>query len=457
MRRIDTMPHDTQLPQLQVVTDAEIMKDVFQEKLPGFSENELRIDRLKLIQFSYHPGKSCTIGYLLKVKDLSAAKEGNQIFFAVMRPGADIESRYADALHQGLVEPEFDPPIYALPELDMILWGFPNDAKMKQLPHILNPESFAELAVANWARLGLPPEIMLKNVFSEVVKYVPQMRCTIRHTLTLSTGEKLTLYSKTFITKNFAERTYLTMHELWKATVEHKEELFIPEPVFYQKETNTMFMRSVGGRNADAELGNIDLNAAAARIGRGLARVHDCNIEGLPALSDHVIVAKLAQAEELLSNSDDAFKTRVEAIVEKLLKQYPILTPVENVPIHGGFRISQLLLVDGDFALIDFDDFLMGNPLTDIASFAAHLLYLPLKNHLAMDESYEAIRHFSRAYDQQSNRALPADQLAWHIAAQLVGKQAKKCVRLGKKNYHQMVNQLLGMAEDVISGRMTLI
>ncbi len=456
MPRIDEMPYDPQLPQLNTVTDTATMREVFQEQLPGFAENRLLINRLKLIQFSYNPGKRCSVGYLLAVRDIIEDKEGHQIFFGVMKPESNIRERLANAIHDDLVEPEFGPPVFALPQLDMVLWGFPNDAHMKQLPLMIDNTAFAETLQQHWDCFRLSPEVQLKNTFTEVVKYVPQSRCTLRHKLHLSNSSDLIIYSKTFATRNFSKRTYLTMQALWNATRNHTNEMYIPEPFFYKTETNTIFMRGVSGENLDSHLDKIDLPSAVAGIGSGLARIHRCEVEDLPVQNDHIAVAKLAQAETFLSKSDAAFKPRVEAITEDLLKRYHNLTPVEPTPIHGAFRLSQLLLVNGNFVLIDFDDFLMANPILDITSFIGHLLYLTLKGKLPAEECYVAIPRFCQAYEKQASRKLPEDQLIWHTAAQLVSKQAKKCVRLGKKDYHKTVNRLFDMAEGILGGEIKL-
>jgi len=216
-------------------------------------------------------------------------------------------------------------------------------------------------------------------------------------------------------------------------------------------------MKGINGVNADTHVGNLDLNPACEKLGAALAGIHQCTIEGLPGRSDRSILAKLDNAEEILGNVDTNYRLRVAAINKALQEKYHDLTRVAPVPIHTSFRLSQLLLVDDEFALIDFDSYLMGNPVSDVASFVAHLLYLPLKNKITLEQGRSAITHFCRAYETHTPWGLPQDTLAWQTAAELVGKHAKKCVKLAKKNYHKTVDQLLTMAENILYGKMKLM
>jgi aminoglycoside phosphotransferase (APT) family kinase protein len=168
-------------------------------------------------------------------------------------------------------------------------------------------------------------------------------------------------------------------------------------------------------------------------------------------------MSQLAAAEEMLGSFDAAYKPRVEAIADALWEKYPGLTQVAPTPIHSAFRLSQWLLVNGKLALIDFDTFLLGNPISDVASFVAHLMYLQLKGKLAPEQSRSAIRRFCRAYAERAPWGLPADVLAWQTAAHLVAEQAKKCIRLAKKNCRHTVEQLLSLAADIILGKSTLM
>ena len=456
MFQIAAMPVDLQLPQLQVVMDGAAMHEVFQRRLPGFAEGRLRLDNLKLMRMTYTPGKECRIGYTLRVKDLASGRAGEQIFFAIAAPRSDIESRYAQARHERRVQPEFGPAIFLLPEVHLVLWGFPNDPGLKQLPQLFDQNALAECIRKFWDCLHFPSDRKLNSAATILVKYVPELRCTLRHDLRLDEAGELVIYSKTFQPGTGGELIFRNMQALWNAPVCRSGEIIIPEPLFFVAEMNTFFMRGLEGVNADENLETLDLDRVAAEMGTALAGIQQCRLEDLPDCPEQDAVAEVDDAERILGRVAAAYSPRVKTIAETLREKYTGLTPVPPAPMHSAFRISQFLLVDGKLALIDFDDFMLGNPITDVASFVAHLLYWPLKGKITPEQSRSAIRHFCRAYAAHAPWGLPADVFAWQTAAHLVGKQAKKCIKRTKQRYRDIVDQLLILAADVLEGRLKL-
>jgi aminoglycoside phosphotransferase (APT) family kinase protein len=457
MHRIAPIADDPQFPQLPVVTNKSAMQDIFQRQLPGFAEGRLEIERLKLKRFTYTPGKECRICYSLRVKDVDTGGEGEQIFFAMVEPNGFTAAKYTQAQRETCVRANFGPAVHWLPQLNMVLWGFPNDPRLKQLRSLVDRGALAELLQKYWHCFGLPPAVRLCGVATTLVKYVPELRCTLRHQLRLDQAGDLVIYSKTFGHRANSELIFKIMQALWKAPVFQSGEVMIPEPLFFADEMNTIFVRGLEGANADENLANLDLDRTAAVIGAALAGIHQCRIDDLRHRPEHYMMSQLAAAEQTLVNFDGAYKPGVEVIIHALREKHAGLTHVAPAPIHTAFRLSQWLLVEGKLALIDFDTFLLGNPISDVASFTAHLLYLSIKGEITQERSRSAIRHFCRAYAAHAPWGLPADVLAWQTAAHLVAEQAKKCIRLAKKNCRQTVEQLLRLAADVIDRKTSVM
>jgi hypothetical protein len=450
------MPEDAQLPQLQAVMDGAAMQNVFQRRLPGFAEGRLRIDGLKLTRMTYTPNKACRICYTLRVHDMISGREGDQILFGKTAANDEIENRREQAQRETCALPEFGPALYVLPELNFVLWGFPNDPTLKQLRQLFDKNALCGCFRKFWDRFHFPPNVKLNDVATELVKYVPELRCTLRHELRLDETGDPAVYSKTFSHKTGGEQIFKTMLACWNAPVCQSGEILIPEPLFLVDEMNTFFMRGLAGTNADENLAALDLDRLVAEIGVALAGIQQCHFEDLSECADQDAMSEVAEAEKVLGSFDAAYTPRVAAIAEALREKFPGLTKMPPAPVHSAFRISQFLLVDGKLALIDFDDFLLGNPITDVASFVAHLLYLPLKGKITPAQSRSAIRHFCEAYAARAPWGLRADVFAWQTAAHLVGKQAKKCIKRTKQHYRDIVDQLLVLAADILDGRLGL-
>ena len=78
------------------------------------------------------------------------------------------------------------------------------------------------------------------------------------------------------------------------------------------------------------------------------------------------------------------------------------LSQVPTRPIHGAFRLSQLLVSANGMGLIDFDSCARGSPAFDAGSFVAYLVYLRHKRKLAPERSLACIRSFYRAYAESA-------------------------------------------------------
>jgi hypothetical protein len=463
MAPILTIPDDAHFPQSEVITNKQAMKEIFQERLPGFAEGRLQIDALDLLHFHYKPGARCEVCYALQVKDLTTGRAGSQILSGVVKPNGAAAKKYAKAQIEAHFQPEFGPAIHFFSDLKMLLWGFPNDPRLKQLPQLLDhrrrleifrsalPRFVADAAPRSAGQSGalqFPPEIKLAEAATKLIKYAPADRCTLRHDLRLSNGKALTIYSKTFNHKTDGAQIFKIMQALWNDLLRgHAGALMIPEPLFFVAELNTLFVNGLEGKNLDEHLAEIDLNKIAAAIGAGLARLQQCRLEELSLYFDHEMLSAVGEVAE----ASEIHHTAVSAIVKTLREKYSTLTPITPAPIHGAFRLSQLLLVNDKLALIDFDGFRCGNPLVDVGSFVAHLLYLPLREKLTMEQSRAAVRHFCRAYAEAAPWGLPADVLAWQTAAHLIGQQAKKCLTLAKKNHPVKISVLIDCANAILA------
>jgi aminoglycoside phosphotransferase (APT) family kinase protein len=448
---------DAVFPQLRLVTDAHAMKEVFQREFPGFSDGRLELRSVTLMQVRYEPGKKCHLCYRLKVKNLATGNVRRPTCFAIVEPNGEAEAQYAKAQRQIHFQPKLLPAVHFLPELNMILWGYPNDPKLKHLHRLINRNSFKELLQGFWNALHLPPQAKLTRIITRRIKYVPRDRCTLRHRLYFDGAERLVIFSKMLNQKTSGELIFKTMQTLWNAPVCQSGAFLIPEPLFFSREMNTIFVRGLKGKNADDHLAELDLNRVAAEVGAGLAGIHQCRIDGLPEQGDAHVMSQMGEAEEILGKFEASYRPRVAALTKTLRDRHPQLPPLAAAPIHSAFRLSQFLIVEGKLALIDFDDFILGNPIADVASFVAHLLYLPLKGELSPERSRAAIREFCRSYAAAAPWGLPNEVFVWQSAAHLLGKQAKKCIRLAKENHAEKVQQLLSLAAAVLEGKERLI
>ncbi|MEK7729129.1 MAG: aminoglycoside phosphotransferase family protein [candidate division KSB1 bacterium] len=465
MAFVAKLPEDARLPQLAVATDLAAMQNLLQKSLPGFAEGRRLVDKLEITACDYKPGRKCSLSYKLHVSDLQTGKTGQQILIGVMDANGGALQKMARMQNGALTAPEFVPSLHLLPEQKILLWGFPNDPKIKHLSALVAPERLRVLLHEHWSALKLPPEITLREVRTSVVKYAPQTRCTLRHVLFLETADglqhsELVLYSKIFSSKTSVKPLFRKLQALWQAPVCHSGALLIPEPVICDATLNVIFQRGLQGRNVDQLLPHADLAAIAASSGAMLAQFHQTAFERLEQRSPEHELYDCEKILARLAESAPEHLARAQKLEGELRERFARLTPLAPAPLHGAFRLTQLLLVEDRLALIDFDDLVQGNPISEVGGFIAYLLYLPLKGLSTEAQCHTAIANFCNAYRTHAPWGLPQDALQWYTAAYLLCRETKKCLeksnKVSKRDYEGMIAKLLALAEEIGAGRMQL-
>ena len=433
------------------------MKEIFQRQLPGFAEGRLEVERLKIADISYKPGKKCRISYVIRFKDIVSGAAARQTFVAEVEPNGGAEAMYSETQKHDQYTPQYGPAIHLLPELKMVLWGFPNDPVLNHLSELWDSKTLFDFISRHLGDFRLPKRAMPIDVQTHRVKYVAEERCTLRHTISFENAESLIIYSKSLNDKQKAQQIFATIRTLWESDVCRSGKIMIPEPFLFDPRLRTVFVRGLDGVNADKDLERIDIDSAATRIGQAIAGIHQCFLGDLPNGSEQYLVSQVDKTAKILEKTDTTSHSRVATISRTLREKSSGLTHLAPTPIHGAFRLSQLLFVGNKFALIDFDGFVMGNPISDVASFVAHLLYLPLKGVLTSEDSLAGVREFCGSYKATTPWGLPTDVLVWQTAAHLVGKQAKRCLKRGKTDRVRTVARLLDLTEDILSGELSLL
>lgn len=456
---------DAQLPQLAVATDPVAMRDILQKHLPGFSEGRFKLEKLEITDMDYKPGRKCHVSYGLHVSEKSHGKQGYQILVGMLEPNGGAAHKFAKMQNGSLHAPEFVPPLHFLPEHDMLLWGFPNDPKIKKLAAVTVPERLLALLEEHRSALNLPGQFVLREVETIVVKYAPQTRCTLRHVLQLETRSGLgrsqvVLYSKMFSPKVSVKPLFRKLQTLWQSPVCRGGALLIPEPLLCEAQLNVIFQRGLHGRNLDEVLSEVDLLNIAAESGAMLAQFHQTAFERLELRAPEHELYECEKNLARIAQSAPENLARAQRLDAELRRRFPQLPALPSTPIHGAFRLTQLLLVEGRLALLDFDDLIRGNPVSDVGGFVAYLLYLPLKDLISEAQSRAAVRGFCRRYREQSPWGLPQAALRWYTAAYLLAREVKKCLekssKVSKRDYEGMITKLLAQAEEILNGRVEL-
>ena len=457
MARIAKLPHDLQLPTLGAVADGAVVQRAFENDLSEFADGHLQIKGVEIKKLQYRPGVSCRISYRIRVRNRDTGLEDKVVYIGKISANGDFRQALELCGRNGTQGSGGQAGMRYLAGLNMCVWAFPYDPALNGLDALVDPDYLAGLFDRQRAELHLAPQNKLGSAHTKLIKYVAEDRCTLRHELHVEDRENIVVFSKTLTENDRPEQLFNAMRVIYRALNDLAGSMIAPEPLFYLPELQTFFMEGLRGENADDSLDKIDLARAGKEIGAGIACIHQTHIDGLKPLPDRAVLDNVEKALRNLENLDPVYRQRIESMIERLEARLPELPAFPDVPIHTAFRISQLLVVDKKFALIDFDGFALGNPLLDVASFISYLLYLPVKGRLSMEQSVFFIRNFCEAYAANAPWGLPENALAWHTAATLVRKHANRCLRRAKEDYHISIPRLLGTAEDILSGKQKLL
>src|SRR6267143_1092261 len=213
------IPYDNRLPQMAVIFDEAHMRGALQEALnAGVPEDttangeysKLCVQHCKIVWIKYKPDKNCTVCYRLAIAPSLTDSRVELILYGRIYVAGGALSRFHKAQSACLVHPQFGMPLLHLPELDMILWVFPNDRKLTGLPVIADERRLKDEVLAEVLASALGSGWQIVDMTHHIVHYVPEHTCTIRLQLQVQqalTGDRrlLNVYGKTYYDDDGAE------------------------------------------------------------------------------------------------------------------------------------------------------------------------------------------------------------------------------------------------------------
>lgn len=431
---IKDVPRDTTLEALQLAVDPETIKRYF---APHFG-NHLNIQQVKVERFQYKPGRSARITYVVKLREVATGRRLKQILCGRMEAPEAIQELHAKMRRRDWVTPACGPALLWLPDLSMLLWGFPNDPKLDGVEELGDSRRFLELL----RTLPAGKELQAVSCEGTVVKYVPGKRLVMKQVVEDAAGKQTVLYTKTF-GHDRGEAIYDIMRHLHDCSRTNDRALTTPEPLGWLAELRTLVQRELAGWSAVETLRNDAWQRFMQDVGTGLAQIHDSGAQGLESWSSQDEIDNLQQATQLLLDHDASATDIIQEFRELAAQQRQKLPMAPQLPIHTAFRYTQLLADAQRLALVDFDGFRQGDAACDVGSFLAHLHYLAVKNEISLEQSQEAARLFLESYRSASQHEVDDAALAWYTAVILVAKHAQKMVKRLKEDGDEKLARLL--------------
>jgi thiamine kinase-like enzyme len=391
---------------------------------------------------SWHKSFLC-VCCRVAVSDGAGRQLGTQLFYAKAYLDGGSRLGFHTASTAKLVAPRFGRALAHLPELDLILWAFPNDPELPHLPAVMDGQKV--LSHLPYERLfaGIHVSRDITDVNVDVIHYYPEERCTSRYSLrsgNASSARTLTLIGKTYQDER-GHQVYRRMQNLWEIA-QQQGDFAVAEPLGYDGAVKTVWQKDMPGVPAHQIMTTTAKRAEwLQRIAAGLASLH-CSVPAGAAnygVSDpiedlHNKTAKLCHAFPHLQEPLQALRHSLE----QSARQRAALAPKF---IHGDFHLRQLLADGERIVFLDFDECALGDPLQDIASFIVDLHFYDF----SPAEVAQLGAVFLQAYRNQSGWDVPRDRLDWHIRVQFLTK-AYRAYRQHLPDREQRVRTLLALA-----------
>jgi hypothetical protein len=462
MDTISGLLQDHTLRHLPLALDTAAMQTVFQKSLlrePG-EDRRFHIRACHIERIRYKPGRNCLICYRLQIEDLVRQVTSEQLLSARLYGVGGSHSRFARAQREALSVSPFGRPLTHIPGLDMVVWAFPNDRKLKGLSRLTDTVYLRTVLLPPLVACHVGPHWGIVTVAHDLVHYNPEHTCMLRVQLQLKhnqTGEQrsLVLYGKTYEGDEGVE-TYRLMRQLWQrigsCDLQPGNHLRVAQPLGYQPALKVLWQRGLPGQ-ALLALESEDFLVWLERGAAAVATLHQTRLPCSRSSSVSAWTAKLKEMREWLPAVRPSCRTALEPLVDRLLAQAAYLGEQPLATLHGDLHLQNFFRDGDQVALIDLDNVYLGSPWQDVGSFIAGLLYRGLLAETPGPLLRDMIAAFSRSYQRNVPWRIALWALNWFVAAALINERAFRCVTRLKDGRLDLVDALVALAAQINEGK----
>jgi aminoglycoside phosphotransferase len=278
----------------------------------------------------------------------------------------------------------------------------------------------------------------------ELMSYHPEKRCALRY--------RFSGREEGLVGKLEARESALTGHRnlarLWKGS---SRRFRIPEPLGLDEKQGIRWESLVAGSTVSALFLEIPLGPLMKVVALDLANLHQTVMQDLPRNGlDQTLFRLGKKVMPVLRQRLSPLRPSIEDFYNLLVQKAGRLPDSRRMTIHGDLHAANVLLDREGLIFIDMDRLSLGDPAYDLALFGSRLLLLALLEGARVNEVAEAVAGFPGAYEEVSGIAIPDRTYAWYLAAFLVGRQLKTCIRHCAPALGDLAPVLLHCAREIL-------
>jgi streptomycin 6-kinase len=448
---------DPSFPQLQVVSDPESMREVFQKHLRPLNNKAYDVRDCRISRIRYRRGDRCVLQYTLRLAEANTGSERIQWVTGVMyaddkarRKWEKLRVSYPKEI-SGLIS-TFEPFSF-IPDLGMLVQVFPYDRRLPTLP-LLIADPLPELESPLLARFGSGNwRTEVWNV--EPVRYRAGLGAALRLTVQGqddASGRRMErrFYAKVYRDEGRGQQTHQVLRALQKQACTNGEGFTVARPLAYLSDLRALILEEAPGRPLDEILlREGDPTEAVRRVAQALAAFNQGDTPETTRphlLADQVAV--LERARRLLGWACPHLRVDVESIIEGVLAG---LQEVPLMPTHRDLKADHIF-VDGERTIfIDLDSFAKADPVLDPAHLLARLSAMPALFPVPRHRARAAAREFAEEYFSHVPGAWQ-DRLPFHYAGTLL-EVAHGFFRRQAPDWPDKIAGLVEEARDSLAGK----
>lgn len=407
------IPHDSQLPGLKTLLDADKVKDILYHYFKDVIDNN---SRCTISYIRYKPATSCLVAYSILYRLNDSDEPSELLFYGKCYTESNYDNAHRKAAVNQWIKTDELQPVVPLPELFSIIYLFPNDCQLDGLQTIYNSRKVRRLLyeyVPDYSKSGLW-RISHKRMRTKVVRYKPEKRAVIRINTPVTNRrtdreKQLCLYIRNYCQNNGAI-IYNCMKNLYEE-FKDKTELVVPQPLVYLSEKQILLVEGLEGDPLLNHLSGPQKTDYIIRTAQALTKLHRFRNSAIPGR----VVADLmkdALATALTLNHIIPDKRRY---IEEILEGLNDLKPKDEKDnfgfVHGDFYHEQILIQNESEAILDFDRSYTGDAMADVGNFCAHLILLNLQQRIT--DASTLMDTFLDAYEKAKGEKIDRQKLTF--------------------------------------------
>jgi hypothetical protein len=401
------------------------------ELLGGALAHRMAVTSCEIFNVWHLPRKSLHVIYTLE--DAAGVRATATVRF--LRQG---ESRawYARACAEAR-EPR---SIVHVPAWDAVAYLFPEDPTLPALASMVDPMAVTA-RLARFVPMPLDPHGFAPTVLA----YLPERRCAV------AAGWRPR--GPAFIGKlqESAAARHRAMQDLWNLP---RRRFRMAEPIDCDAAAGIRWERFVPGRRIDQLIEDIGLESALQELLAGLAQLHQTPIARLRRHGAREILGRL-QRKVLprVRDSLGALGAPCDEFAARLGRYADDLPERAFGTVHGDFHTANILIAPEGPVLVDLDDLACGDPALDLALLGSRLLLIGLCEPGGAASLAAVVERLPHTYASVGGAAIPPEVFAWYMAAMLVGRQIKTCIRHLAPSLETLSRTLLDLADGALARR----